>query len=213
MKRILITGANRGLGRAIAEVLLSENHAVVALNRSYSKLEGLHQVKCDFRRPYNLDTYIDKAIERLGDLDVCILNAVVRRIEEIQTMTFEQWQESIDVNLTANFVILKRVLPRLITNQGIALIIGSQASDLSFEGGAAYCATKAALKALAGVLIMETRDRKKENDSWKITPPELASLVSKLIDVPPNMMVSEIEVRPTRTLRPDAIGIERMHRI
>lgn len=226
--RILLTGANRGIGSAIANTLIESGERVAALGRTPAAIKGLHEVHCDLRRPFDIDAAVDEALEWLGGLDVCILNAAVRRFNRIEKMSNSDWQESLDVNLTSPFVIARRVLPLLIESRGLMLVMGSQASDYQFEAGAAYCATKSALKSFAEVLMMEARpkgvrvtlvtpgavsNRPKHNDSWKITPSQLAAIVYDIISLPNHLFVSEIEVRPTGIPESDINGLERMHRI
>lgn len=227
-RRILLTGGSRGIGRALARALLDRGERVAALGRSSAGLGDLFELKCDLRYPFALDSVIDKAVEWLGGVDVCVLNAAVRRFATVREISDMEWQESLDVNLTAPLVMVRRVIPDLIASRGLVLVMGSQASDYRFETGVAYCATKAALKALAEVLMMElrqsgvrvttvtpgaVRNRPKENDEWKIEPKDLAEMVCQLIALPKDLFVSEVEIRPTTIPVSEVVGLERMHRI
>ena len=117
------------------------------------------------------------------------------------------------------FSLARLAIPHLRRGAGHLIIVSSQAGTHFFEGGAAYCATKAALRALAEVILLETRgsgmrttlvsagaisNRPKPDDGWKIIPGDAAEAIVGLVGGPSSAFVGEIELRPSR--QPDSAG-------
>jgi NADP-dependent 3-hydroxy acid dehydrogenase YdfG len=116
----------------------------------------------------------------------------------------------------------------LIENKALVVVIGSQAANVAFEGGAAYAPTKAALDVLANVFMMETRhagvrtcvlelgavrNRPKPDDAWKLDPRDVASIVTKLVKSPESAMQTRLVVRPPGIPLGEEAGPERLHRL
>ena len=154
--RLLVTGSNRGTGLAIATLFGERGFRIASLNRTRLGKPWLGEIVCDLSRGAEIGPACDAALAHLGGVDVCILNAAVRQIHRIEDMTDADWDESVATNLSAVFKIMRRMLPALKASRGHLVILGSQAGEHFFEGGAAYCATKAALVALAEVAVLET---------------------------------------------------------
>lgn len=223
----VVTGCNRGLGKGIAEELLKQNYKVYGLNRTPSNLRwGLHYVdlQCDVR---NYDE-VEKAIESIDadEIDVLVPNAGVRRFSTIEEMSLTDWQDSLDINLSGVFNVTKACISRVKRAEGNVIIVGSHSEKYTFESGAAYCSTKGALKEFAECLMAETRydnvrttylslgsikNRSHGGDEdWKMQPDEVGKAVVGILKLPRSIMVPYIDIRPSKPLRSDQSGIERL---
>lgn len=136
---------------------------------------------------------------------LCFLNAAVRKLASIKDMHEKDWLHSVNTNLNASFFLLKYLTPSLESSEdGRVIIMGSHAGEHYFDKGAAYCATKAALKALSEVYIQETRDngirttlinagaiknRPKTHDDKKIEPEKLAAFIYEIAQASGNLLI------------------------
>src|SRR5207237_6800579 len=109
----------------------------------------------------------------------------------------------------------RQVIPALRQSRGYIIIMGSHSAAHFFEGGVAYCATKAALKAICEVLILENRgygirttlvnagairNRPINNDDRKILPETIARIIYDLVHSSSDSIVRVVEIRPTNPL-------------
>jgi NAD(P)-dependent dehydrogenase (short-subunit alcohol dehydrogenase family) len=205
--------------------LISGGDRVVALNRTLDGRPDPYQVACDLRDPERIAVACAEALHRLGGLDACIVNAAVRRIAGLDDLSPAAWLESIQVNLTASFLIAKALAPALRATSGSLVFIGSHAGRHSFEGGAAYCASKAGLTSLADVLRLELRpsgvrvslvtagairNRPEDTSTEKIAPEDVAEVVQGLLAAGPSLNVAEIEICPRAPAASPLFGLERL---
>jgi len=224
-RRLLITGSNRGTGRAIAEAFHEQGYEIASLNRTLDGEPWLGEIRCDLRDADAVRAGVQQALANLGGIDVCVASAAVRRLATVSELGDGDWAESLAVNLTSVFVLAREALPSLRKTQGRLIVIGSHAGTRHFEGGAAYCSTKAALRALCEVLVMEElangvtttlitpgaiRNRPKTLDEHKMQPPSVASVVLGVVDAPPDVLIGELELRPTNPVPSPVVGIDRL---
>jgi 3-oxoacyl-[acyl-carrier protein] reductase len=224
-RRLIITGSNRGTGRAIAEAFHEEGYEVASLNRTLDGAGWLGEIQCDLRDAGAVRAGVRQALETLGGVDVCVASAAVRRLTPVSELSDDDWADSLAVNLTSVFVLARETLPPLRKTGGRLVVIGSEAGTRPFEGGAAYCSTKAALKAFCDVLVMEElahgvtttlitpgsiRNRPKTLDEHKMDPASVASVVLGVVDTPRDVLVGEIELRPTNPVPSPLVGIDRL---
>ena len=163
----LVTGASRGIGRAIALKLAELGVRVVLLARNESELKAVAQEieqsggSADF---YPLDlsdlnSLTDKlatVIEKNGPFQMLINNAGMGYTADIVDTPMQDWQRVIDLNLTAAFVCIKAVLPGMRQIQAGQIVnILSIASKQAFPGWGAYCASKFGLMGLTKALAQE----------------------------------------------------------
>ncbi len=224
-RRVLVTGANRGLGAFIAAAFRDRGDLVVALNRSQGSTPGVHEIPCDLSQPAALGAAVARGLDRLGGLDICVANAAARRLGPIGHLAPSDWYESVAVNLNATFLLMTATLDALRASRGHMIVIGSQAGEEVFEGGAAYCTTKAALRTLVDVYRMETRDqgvrstlvvpaairnRAADRSPTKLPPEDVAAVVVSIADFPASVLTTAIDVRP-RSAEPGPVrGIARL---
>ncbi len=225
--RLLITGSNRGLGWGIAEYFHAKGVEIVSLNRTLRNVDWLNEVQCDLEDMKQVEIALGK-VENIEEVDICVFNAAVRKFGLIHEMDVKDWCASVNINLTSVFYLLQRLIPSLRRNEGYAFFIGSQAATNTFEEGAAYSSTKAALKALVETMIKENRNygvratllnlgaiknRKKPNDDWKMKPEELANLMYRLALSDRNLLIGELEVSPAQPPEFPLYGIDRLQSI
>lgn len=150
----LITGGGSGLGAALARMLAGQGHHVVIVGRREDKLAavasqaGISYVVADVSTEVGARAAIDFAIAQYGGLDNLVLNAGVVRNGKVADLSIAEWNETVDINLTANFLLSKFALPHVIERKGNIVGVSSIASLRSGYGMAAYSASKAALTSL-----------------------------------------------------------------
>ncbi|MGA8117021.1 MAG: SDR family NAD(P)-dependent oxidoreductase [Actinocatenispora sp.] len=222
----LVTGTNRGSGRGIATELRRRGYRVYSLNRTLAGQDWLNEQRCDLADPGQIRVAVERALAEAGRLDVLVSNAVDRVIAPIDTMADEVWERQLSVNLSANFHLVRAALPALRDSGGIAVFMGSHAGTRFFEGGVAYSATKAAMKAFVETLLLEERrngvraclvspgaiaNLDGDASPHKITAESVGWCVGSLVDaLPSDMVVGEIEIRPANPPRPPVTGIARL---
>jgi 3-oxoacyl-[acyl-carrier protein] reductase len=166
----LVTGAGRGIGRAIALALGRAGASVTGVARTASELESLaseiqraggRAASCtgDLRDPAVCAGAIARAHEAHGRLQILVNNAGVGAHAPVAETTDDQWQRILDTNLTAVFRLTRAALPDLTQGGGHIFMISSLAGANPIAGMAAYCASKAALDHFAACLMLEVRQQ------------------------------------------------------
>ena len=161
----IITGAWRGLGRAVAERLY-ERGASVALNvRDQERAEKLAKeigdravaVPGDVAAESVPEEIARRTLERFGRIDILINNAALPLSTRFPDVSADEWRKAIEVNLTAPFLMTKAVLPAMrAQNYGRIINISSSAGRMvSTLGGAHYTASKAGLLGLTRAAAKE----------------------------------------------------------
>ncbi|MFI6507230.1 SDR family oxidoreductase [Streptosporangium sp. NPDC050855] len=222
----LVTGTNRGSGLAIAEDLRDRGYRVFSLNRSPAGRDGSGEHRCDLADPAQIRSAVGRVLQEAGRLDVCVSNAVDRVLDPIADLDEADWDRLVAVNLSAGFHLLKAVLPALRASRGLFVAMGSHAATRFFEGGAAYSATKAGLKALVETLLLEERrngvraclvspgaiaNLDGDGSPHKMSTRSVARCVGAIVDSwPKDLVVGEIEIRPAGLPEPPVIGIDRL---
>ncbi|QSL66122.1 hypothetical protein MERGE_000497 [Pneumocystis wakefieldiae] len=165
-KTVLVTGASRGIGRAIVEELL-ENYtyiSVVAVVRCSSSLATIQEkfesriaiVQGDLKdAKTNIDS-VNMAIERFGRLDSLILNAAtVEPVGKIADVDVDSWKALFDVNYFSLLYMLNSAIPHLRSFCGRVIFISSGASIKPYKSMGAYSGSKIAMNHLSSVLASE----------------------------------------------------------
>ena len=166
-KVAIVTGASRGVGKAIASALAGEGGAVVLVARSE---EGLAASAEDIRRsggrcayvvgdvssPEDMRRAVLKAREEYGGLDALINNAGIGGSGSVEDLPLEEWRAVLDTNLTGAFVASQAAIPALRARGGGHIIsIGSGAGKRGYANMSAYCASKFGLHGLMQSLAEE----------------------------------------------------------
>jgi 3-oxoacyl-[acyl-carrier protein] reductase len=167
---IWITGASKGIGRAVAQTLLREGHKVAVSARTRKSLdilsvdptddESLLKIPLDVTSFEALVTAAALINKKFGSIDVLVNNAGVTRFKSIFDTSIEEFNEIIDVNLKGAFYGVKAVLPYMTERKnGWIINIISVTAHKVFTNSGAYASSKAGVLAFANVLREETRDK------------------------------------------------------
>ncbi|MFL5577948.1 MAG: SDR family oxidoreductase [Gemmatimonadaceae bacterium] len=217
---VLITGASRGIGRAIA-LRLAREYDVVAAARSERALEELAAEigegggRC---ATVTLDVANPRAVaEALAgvEVDALVNDAGVMTQKRFLDLAPEEWHAMVDVNLNALYHVTRAVLPGMVARgRGHVVTIGSTAGRGAFVGGTAYAATKHAVMGFSESLLFEVRDSgvkvsvvmpgsvatgihpDGQDTSWMMRPEDVAESVAHVLATPPGVLVYQLEVRP-----------------
>ncbi len=224
----IVTGAGRGIGRAIAQALARERMWVGLLGRRVSDLEATaREVQAAGGRPVVLQADVRDyaSLERAfqdfwataGRLDVLVNNAGIGIFRPVEEMTPEEFDDVIRTNLHGVFYCCKLAIPLMRrTGGGYIIQVGSLAGRNPIAGGAAYCASKFAVRGFAESLMLEVRydDIKVTTvapgsvdthfggpaggESWKLRPEDVAQAVVDLLHTAPHALTSYVEIRPLK---------------
>jgi len=222
MRTALVTGASRGIGRAIAERLARDGFEVVAAARHGAELDetvAAIAAAGGRARALVLDVSDPRAVAAAltgSEFDVLVNNAGIGILKPFMELTAADWQRTLDVNVNALYHVTRAVLPGMIARgSGHVCTIGSISARSAYVGGAAYSGTKAFVTAWAESLMLEVRGRGvkvsvvapggvatefsghtvTEADRWKLAPEDVASAVSQVIGTPPDVLIHRLEVR------------------
>lgn len=228
-KTALITGGTKGIGYSIAASMMAEGMKVLITGRRQSTVdeavaklnEAEHGqaigLEADVRNYETQVAAVEKVVENWGKLDVLIANAGVGHFAPIEQMTAQQWQDTIDINLTGVFNGIKAAIPALKESQGYFISIASLAGTNFFAAGAAYNASKFGLVGFTQAAMLDLRKygikttvimpgsvsthfnnrTPSEADAWKIQPEDLGQITVDLLKIHPRTLPSKVEIRPT----------------
>lgn len=163
-----VTGATRGIGRAIAERLLREGASVAICGQSAeSTARAVDEMtefgpvfghSADITQLDQVKSFFDAIDGRFSGLDILVNNAGVGIFRKVAEMTPDDWHRNIDLNLTGAFYCSREALARFSKRGGgFILNISSLAGKNAFSGGAAYNASKAGLNLFAEALMLDHR--------------------------------------------------------
>ena len=155
-RTVLVTGGNRGIGKAIAEEFIAQGHRVAVTVRSGAGPEGALSVVADVTDAASLDAAFAQIEEKLGAVEVLVANAGITRDTLLMRMTDEEFDEVIDTNLSGTFRVLKRATKGMIKGKfGRVIFIGSVVGLLGSAGQVNYSASKSALVGMARSITRE----------------------------------------------------------
>jgi 3-oxoacyl-[acyl-carrier protein] reductase len=221
MKRYLITGASRGIGRAIAEklaaedtVLLLHGRDTVALAQTRKAVEP-HCAKViplvhDLAKPSGVSDLISEVGK--DAIDLLVNNAGVAVVKPFTEITTVEWEQTVGVNITAPFMLTQHFAPRMAPGSSIVNIL-SVAAKSGFANWSAYCMSKFALEGFSQSVRDELRDRKirvinvypaaTDTNIWNeiegdwprhkmISPEDVASVVAYALSRPTDVALENI---------------------
>jgi len=229
-KVALITGGSKGIGYGVAEALLNLDMRVAITSRgedsAVNAAKQLTQIGrgkvlglvADVRNYESQQRAVDVILEKWGQLDVLVANAGVGHFGSIEDLSLEEWQSTIDTNLSGVFYSIKAALPALRQSQGYVITISSLAGTNFFEGGAAYNASKFGVTGMTQAIMLDVRNHgvkvstimpgsvathfnnhePSDKDSWKIQKEDIGDLVVSLLQMNPRALPSKIEIRPSQ---------------
>ncbi len=155
-RTVLVTGGNRGIGRAIAEEFVSLGYRVAVTVRSGEGPAGTLTVTADVNDPASLDSAFAEVAEKLGPIEILVANAGITKDMLLMRMTDEDFESVIDTNLNGVFRVVKRASTGMIKARfGRIILIGSVVGLLGSAGQVNYSATKSALVGMARSITRE----------------------------------------------------------
>lgn len=175
----------------------------------------------DVRDRAAVEALVANTVNEFGSMNTLINNAGVGHFAEVEKTSDDDWARVIDTNLTGVFYCSRAAIPVMKQAGGGWIInIASLAGRNYFANAAAYCASKAGLVAFSEALMLEVRTAgirvsvvmpgsvatefdgpsgRREDESWKLTPDDIAEVVMDLLRHPSRSLPSKVEIRPART--------------
>lgn len=170
-QRALVTGASRGIGRAIAIALASAGADVVASARTPDSFQGLREevegcgrtyleIACDLSVPHDVTRFSSAVLEISGGIDILVCAAGLAERAPAEQHSDQQWAHAIQVNLTSQFLLARDLGAGMLDRgHGKVILVGSM---MSFQGGrdvVSYAASKSALIGVVHALANEWAGR------------------------------------------------------
>ena len=157
---MLVTGGNRGIGRAIAEAFVAQGDRVAVTTRNGGAPEGTLDVRCDVRDAEQVEAAFAEVERAHGPVEVLVANAGITKDTLLLRMSEEDWSSVIDTNLTASFRLAKRAAKGMLRlRRGRIIFISSVVGLLGSAGQVNYAASKAGLVGMARSLARELGSR------------------------------------------------------
>lgn len=193
----LITGGGTGIGAAIAERFVAEGARVCITGRRREKLEQVlsslpsgSAVACtgSVRESRDAERMVSAALDLSGRLDVLVNNAGINSVGAVAHLDPDGWRETLEVNLTGAFLMMRASIPKMIESGGGSIInIASVGGIRCIPEGAAYCVSKAGLIMLSQQVALDYGPKKIRSNAvcpgWVRTPMserEMDELASQL---------------------------------
>jgi len=152
-KIALVTGGRSGIGKATARRLSEEGATVITAQRGDDA--DFPSISVDFSDPIETTAVVDQVIATYGKLDVLINNAGIMQEAFAEDMSLDDWMRTLNVNLTAPFLLIKSALPHLRKTKGTIVNTGSIEGLGSNPMHAAYGASKAGLHGLTKAIAVD----------------------------------------------------------
>ncbi|RZT64110.1 3-oxoacyl-[acyl-carrier-protein] reductase [Microcella alkaliphila] len=159
-RTVLVTGGNRGIGRAIAEEFLAQGHRVAVTARSGEGPEGVLTVTADVTDAASLDAAFSEVEAQYGPVEVVVANAGITRDTLLLRMSEDDFTDVLDTNLTGAFRTVKRASKGMLKARfGRIILISSVVGLYGSAGQVNYSASKSALVGMARSLTRELGGR------------------------------------------------------
>lgn len=168
-KTAIITGASRGIGKAIATALAADGYHLALY--CHNNIEMLDELAASLSNQYHIQAYtyvgdvadydfmeasLKDALEKLGNVDVLINNAGIAHIGLLTDMSIDQWNAMIGTNLTALFITTKQIVPGMVQKKsGNIINISSMWGTVGASCEVAYSATKGGVNLFTKALAKE----------------------------------------------------------
>jgi short-subunit dehydrogenase len=221
MQRILITGASRGIGRAIAVRLAEKNKLLILHGRNKTALRKIFRlveskgaqskvVVSDLSSVRGVQQFISQIGQT--KIDVLINNAGIAIVKPIAKISLPEWQEALFLSVTAPFLLIQKLLPKMTEGSTIVNIL-SIAAKQGFPNWSSYCAGKFALEGFSqslreelrprGIRVVNIYPRATKTELWgkvpgrwpkekMLEPKEVAEAVYYALNRPDHLQVEEL---------------------
>ncbi len=170
---IIITGASKGIGFAIAKIIAAQNekHAIGICARNGNELaiaeaelraiSSRHEYfprTCDVSLEKNVNEFVEEFVKKFGAIDALINNAGFGIFKSVLDITKQEFESVLATNLRGAFLCTRAALPSMRQKKsGTVITISSLAGKNGFKGGTAYCASKFAVRGMMQCLFLEVR--------------------------------------------------------
>ena len=159
-RSVLVTGGNRGIGRAIAEAFLANGDKVAVTTRSGGAPDGALDVRCDITDAEAVEAAFKEIEEAHGPVEVLVANAGITADTLLLRMSDDDWSSVIDTNLTGSFRLAKRAAKGMLRlRRGRIVFISSVVGLLGSAGQVNYAASKSGLVGMARSIARELGSR------------------------------------------------------
>ena len=155
-RSVLVTGGNRGIGRAIAEAFIAQGDRVAVTSRSGGGPDGALDLRCDITDAAAVDAAFTEIEAAHGPVEVLVANAGITADTLLVRMSEDDWSSVIDTNLTGSFRLAKRAVSKMMrARRGRIIFISSVVGLLGSGGQVNYAASKAGLVGMARSIARE----------------------------------------------------------
>lgn len=155
-RHVLVTGANRGIGRSIAQSFVDAGYTVSSIHRSGDLPEGVDGAKADITDTEAVNAAFDTLEERHGRVEILVANAGVTKDGLLMRMSDEDFDSVLDVNLAGTFRCVRRASNSMLRQRfGRIILVGSVVGLMGNPGQVNYSSSKSALVGMARSITRE----------------------------------------------------------
>jgi 3-oxoacyl-[acyl-carrier protein] reductase len=159
-RSVLVTGGNRGIGRAVAEAFVAGGDRVAVTHRSGEPPDGVLGVRCDVTDAESVDAGFAEVEEAHGAVEVLVANAGITSDTLLLRMAEDDWSRVLDTNLSGAFRVAKRAARGMLRlRRGRIVMVSSVVAMLGSPGQVNYAASKAGLIGMARSMARELGSR------------------------------------------------------
>jgi 3-hydroxy acid dehydrogenase/malonic semialdehyde reductase len=223
-RTVLVTGASSGIGRAVAQNLLQQGHAVIGVSRDCRKfirqMDNFSFVQLDLSQLNELPQKIRQLQQMFPEIDAVVFSAGMGQFGSVEEFSYSQIEALMTINFTSQVFLTKALLPDLKRKASSDLIfIGSEAALKGSRKGAVYCAGKFALRGFTQALREECGNSNVrvclinpgmvktaffenltfepgEHESNVILPEDVAEAVAYVLNSRAQIVIDEINLSP-----------------
>ena len=223
-KTFVVTGASRGIGRAIAERLVADGNTVLGIARNFNqapfKSTCFHPIEFDLSNLEELPVKLAALVQQYPEIEGVVFNAGRGLFGSLEEFSYRSISDVIALNLTSQIYLARALIPHLKRKkQGDLIFIGSEAALKGTQKGTVYCATKFALRGFVQALreecsrsgirvslvnpgmvrtdfFEELNFTPGNNEYNAIHPDDIAKTVALLLQLPKGTVVDEVNLSP-----------------